>query len=88
MKIFENNADGSASFRILGAISDIEKPVLCMDTSKTGDNFVFGCQDGKVYVFNYKIEEGDFEGYQGGSLKINLDKRQGGYEDEEEKGGY
>jgi len=41
IKIFENNADGSASFRILAQIHELEAPCLAIDTSKTGDNFVF-----------------------------------------------
>jgi hypothetical protein len=34
VKVFENNVDGSASMRIVTSISDIESPVLSLDTSK------------------------------------------------------
>jgi hypothetical protein len=37
MKVFENNCDGAANMRILGQISDIDSPVLSMDTAKNGD---------------------------------------------------
>ncbi|CDW81377.1 wd repeat protein [Stylonychia lemnae] len=70
VKVFENNADGSASFRILSSIHELEAPCLAIDTSKAGDNFAFSCQDGRIYICNYKLEEGyDFEGYQGGHFK-------------------
>ena len=46
IKVFENNVDGSASMRIITHVSEIESPVLSLDTSKTGDNFAFGCQNG------------------------------------------
>lgn len=69
VKIFENNADGSGTFRILSSIIELESPCISLDTSKTGDNFTFGCQDGKIFICNYKIEDGDFEGYQGGSIR-------------------
>ena len=85
--MFENNADGSGTFRTLCSIGDIEAPVLCLDTSKTGDNFAFGCQDGKIYMMNFKMEEGgDFEGFQGGSVRTALDRHRGSEDDEEEKG--
>ena len=64
IKIFENNVDGSASLRIVTHITDIESPCLSIDTAKSGDTFAFGCQDGRVYILNYKLEEGlEFEGY-------------------------
>jgi WD40 repeat protein len=64
VKIFENNLDGSASMRVLAHITEIDSPCLSIDTTKTGDNFAFGCQDGRIYLCNYKLEEGiDFEGY-------------------------
>lgn len=63
IKIFENNADGSASFRVLSTITDLEAPVMSLDHSKNGDNFAFGLQNGKVYIVNHHLEEGDFEGY-------------------------
>ena len=96
VKIFENNVDGSASMRIVTHISDLETPVLSIDTSKSGENFAFGCQDGRIYLCNYKIEEGiDFEGYQGGSVKEHpMDKqnlggtRKNSYGDEEEAKGH
>lgn len=37
IKLLENNADGSATFRILGGVQDLETPVLSLDTSKTGN---------------------------------------------------
>ena len=37
MKVFENNCDGAANMRILGQISEIDSPVLSMDTAKNGD---------------------------------------------------
>jgi len=43
VKIFENNADGSATFRILSSIQEFETPCLSLDTSKSGDTFAFGC---------------------------------------------
>lgn len=43
VKIFENNADGSGTFRILSSILELDSPCLALDTSKTGDNFAFGC---------------------------------------------
>lgn len=43
LKIFENNVDGSASMRIVTHISDLDAPILSLDTSKTGENFAFGC---------------------------------------------
>lgn len=89
-KIFENNADGSATFRVLCSITDLESPVLSLDHSKTGDNFAFGCQNGKIYMCNHKLEEGDFEGYQGGQMKIVNVKKNLNYaeEDEEEKNNF
>jgi hypothetical protein len=38
---------------------------LALDASKNGDTFVFGLQDGRIYLVNYKIDEllGEFEGY-------------------------
>lgn len=64
VKLFENNADGSATFRIVASIQDIETPCLSLDTAKTGDQFAFGCQDGRIYICAYKFEEGiEFEGY-------------------------
>lgn len=70
LKIFENNADGSANFRVLTHIHDLESPCLSLDVTKSGDNFAFGCQDGRVFLCNYKLEDGgDFEGYNGGSVK-------------------
>ena len=41
VKIIENNADGSANFKIQGAIHELETPCLSLDTAKTGD-FAFG----------------------------------------------
>jgi hypothetical protein len=60
--------------RILGQISEIDSPILCMDTAKNGD-VAIGLQDGRVIILNMKLEEpyGDFEGYQGG---FTLDKVQ------------
>lgn len=54
MKIFENNADGSASFRQVAGISELDSPCLSIETTRSGDVFAFGCQDGKVYICNYK----------------------------------
>jgi hypothetical protein len=67
MKVFENNCDGSGTMRILGQISDIDSPVLSMDTTKGGD-VALGLQDGRIIILNMKMEEpyGDIEGYQGG----------------------
>lgn len=66
IKIFENNVDGSASMRNLAIINELESPVLSMDMQKSGENFVFGLQDGRIYIVNYKIDDslGEFEGYQ------------------------
>jgi hypothetical protein len=52
--------------RNLAVINELESPVLSMDIQKSGENFVFGLQDGRIYVVNYKIDEslGEFEGYQ------------------------
>lgn len=64
VKIFENNADGSANFRMLTNIHELESPCLSLDVTKNGDNFAFGCQDGRIFLCNYKFEDGiDFEGY-------------------------
>ena len=88
VRIFENNADGSANFRTLAHISELETPCLSMDATKSGDHFAFGCQDGKVYLFGYKLEEtgGEFEGYHGGLVKGRKGSNTGAMgEDEEEK---
>jgi hypothetical protein len=37
LKVFENNADGSASFRVLASITELEAPILSIDTNKGGD---------------------------------------------------
>lgn len=37
LKIFENNCDGHGTMRILGQISEIDSPILSMDTAKNGD---------------------------------------------------
>lgn len=42
IKIFENNIDGSATMKILGTVSDLESPCLCIDASKNGESIVFG----------------------------------------------
>jgi hypothetical protein len=34
VKVFENNADGSASFRPLAQISELDSPCLSIDTTK------------------------------------------------------
>ena len=67
LKVFENNCDGQGTMRILGQISEIDSPVLSMDTAKNGD-VVLGLQDGRIIIMSMKLEEpyGDFEGYQGG----------------------
>jgi COMPASS component SWD3 len=67
VKVFENNIDGSASMRILASINEFDSPALCLDTSKNGETFAFGCQTGQIYIVSYKIDDliGDFEGYQG-----------------------
>ena len=66
LKIFENNIDGSGSMRIMATLNELESAVLTVDTSKNGESFCFGCQNGNIYVMSYKIDElaGDFEGYQ------------------------
>lgn len=43
VKVFENNCDGSASYRILATIQDLESPCLSLDVTKNGENFAFGC---------------------------------------------
>lgn len=43
VKIFENNADGSATFRILANIHELESPCLSIDTARQGDTFAMGC---------------------------------------------
>lgn len=43
VKVFENNSDGSATFRVLTSILDLETPCLSLETSKQGDSFAFGC---------------------------------------------
>ena len=65
VKIFENNVDGSASFKILATVCEFDTPCLSLDTSHNGESFAFGLQDGRIYVVNYKMEDqvGDFEGY-------------------------
>ncbi len=70
VKIFENNCDGSASYRILASLTDLDSPCLSLDVTRNGENFAFGCQDGRIFVCNAKLEEGiEFEGYQGGSVE-------------------
>jgi hypothetical protein len=74
LKVFENNCDGQANMRILAQISEIDSPILSMDTAKNGD-VAIGLQDGRIIILNMKLEEpyGDFEGYNGG---FSLDKVQ------------
>jgi hypothetical protein len=43
LKMFENNVDGSASFRTLAHMTDLETPCLSLDVTKNGENFAFGC---------------------------------------------
>ena len=43
VRIFENNVDGSATFRFIGGVNELPTPCLSLETSKTGDNFAFGC---------------------------------------------
>ena len=83
LKIFENNCDGSQSYRILSNIMDLESPVLSIETNKTNDMFAFGTQEGKIYFFNYKLDETmDFEGYQGKPIYNKSDYYKPGYEEE------
>ena len=50
--------------KILGQISEIDSPVLSMDTARNGD-VALGLQDGRIIIMNMKLEEpyGEFEGY-------------------------
>lgn len=67
IKVFENNVDGAATTKVLSTINEFDSPCMAMDAAKTGENFAFGLQDGRIYFVSYKIDEllGDFEGYQG-----------------------
>ena len=73
IKIFENNIDGSASMRILGTITDLESPCLCIDAAKNGESILFGLQDGSIYTVGYKIDD-DMEGYEGYQGLLNSDR--------------
>lgn len=67
LKVFENNVDGSGTMRILASINEFDSACLSLDTSKNGESFAFGLQNGRIFVVSYKIDEmiGDFEGYGG-----------------------
>ena len=43
VKIFENNIEGQANFKLLASILDLDSPCLSIETSKQGDSFAFGC---------------------------------------------
>ena len=42
LKLFENNVDQSGTFRLMGHITEIDKPILCIDAGKSGEHFSFG----------------------------------------------
>ena len=88
VKIFENNCDGSASYRVLASLNDLDAPCLSLDVTRNGETFAFGCQDGRIFVCSTKLEESvEFEGYQGGSVEHLAQSKvhPGGFPEEDEE---
>ena len=87
VKIFENNIDYAGTFKNQCTLDLFDTPVLCLDTSKIGDNVAIGTGDGRVYVVNVKVDE-ELETYDGGPIRTFIDKKgtthPGGDEEEEE----
>jgi len=43
VKVFENNPDGNANFKLLAYIHEFDTACLSMDVDRKGESFAFGC---------------------------------------------
>ena len=64
-KAFENNPDGSQTFKVLSSAHDFDSPILSMDVAHNGETIALGLQSGAVTFLNSKLndEASEFEGY-------------------------
>ena len=72
LKVFANNADTKADFKIQMEIKDLPSPVYTMDTNPAIKQFAFGLGNGNLWLVNYDIDTktqeftpyiGEFENY-------------------------
>jgi hypothetical protein len=57
MKIFENNCDGSQTFKLQSTGSDVGCPILALDVCNRDNRFAVGCQNGNIYISQYDLNE-------------------------------
>lgn len=78
LKVFANNADTKADFKIQMEIKDLPSPVYTLDTNPVIKQFAFGLGNGNLYMCNYDIDTttqeftpyiGDFENFSIKKLK-------------------
>ena len=70
LRIFMNNADGSANFKTQAEIHNTS-PVYTVDANPRHPQFAYGTKEGFVYVCNYSMDQDskEFEPYQGNFLE-------------------
>ena len=72
LKIFANNCDSSANFKILMEIRELPAAVMSMDAHPVEKYFTFGLENGCIYVVHYENDEEspDFEPYKGEFARV------------------
>mmetsp|Transcript_14436 Transcript_14436/g.24630 ORF Transcript_14436/g.24630 Transcript_14436/m.24630 type:complete len:196 (+) Transcript_14436:729-1316(+) len=81
LKVFANNSDSSATFKLQMEICNLPSPVYCIDTNPDPNlkQFAFGLRNGLVYICNYDYNANseDHEPYLGNiSMVAKEQKRQ------------
>ena len=73
IRVFMNNSDSSATYKLQMEIKDLPSAVFTMDVNPNPDikQFVFGCSNGQVMTVNYDFDQNnlEFEPYGGNFSK-------------------
>lgn len=57
LKVFANNADTKADFKIQMEIKDLPAPVYTIATNPTSKQMAFGLGNGNLYLCNYDLDD-------------------------------
>lgn len=77
IRVFMNNCDSSANYKLQMEIKDLPSAVFTIDVNPNPDikQFVFGCSNGQVMTVSYDFDQNnnEFEPYQGNFQKVAYD---------------
>lgn len=76
LKVFANNADTKADFKVQLEIKDLPSPVYSLDTNPAAKQFAFGLGNGNLFICNYDIDmkTSEFSPYLGEFEKLAVQK--------------